>query len=239
MQKYIQQVNNIIEAFEIKGDKSKFRSKMLETLKADEHCFYITCDDLRSEEDVFIIKEILNLSSKIILLIRNEEKFSLLLKNYKNQIVSYDVSQLQYALSSDIHIFLYDKNLLQILYRFHKVFNTIHPKDYPLDFWRNIEEWGSREKREIILKEKSSCIKTRNDLNKYIYGDILNSTELEQFNNTSGIEFFLLQVKLSVKYSKFLSQMQYLNYMSVIYGLNNKKSGDNRFKNNFLSTLDI
>lgn len=197
-----------------------YKRRMLETLGLSENLFFISCDNVANEEDIEIVKTILRMSKEVILLVRDQENFTSLVQNYGQQIALYQVSKLEYALSSDIHIFLHDMNVKEILCKHAKAFNTVHPLNYPVKNIQSLSEWGDAKKLNFFFgKEISERIVTFEDLVFAYFKHYLSDEEIGMILSTFGLQRFYLFFKYALSNRAFLERTLDIMSLSYQYGI--------------------
>ena len=164
LNRYIEDANRYIEEVTFFNRKENLRDNITNMFNLDKNNLYVSCDELISEDDITTIIELLNLSPNISLIIREKNSFEKIKDKGKDRVFLYEVSKLEYAFSSDIHIYLNDKDLLNILFKKGRVFNSAHPNDYPKQNLTDIRDWGSEERLEFFFKEDSKNIQNGYDL---------------------------------------------------------------------------
>lgn len=214
---YIENANFYIKS--LTCNINDMKQKMFEQLNLNENNLYISCDHWQNEDDIAIVKKILEISSRIVLLVRDQDNFHSIAQSHEKQVLFYNVSPLEYALSSDVHIFLYDTQLLQILYRFHKIFNATHPKDYPTENIDNIQALWGFEKLQFFFGEDAIQIQNFYDLIYYYFKDFIAKEEIKHIVQTFSQDRFLLLVKYMEKNRKLINRMFELSRLAFEYDI--------------------
>jgi hypothetical protein len=170
LEEYIESVNKFI----ILKEKHSFRDKMVSALKVNSKKLFISIEKPRDEEDREIVKNILDISEDIVLVTNDLEKFSFL--KHKDRVFLYNASDVRLALSTDIYIFLYDRNLLNVLLEHKKAYNTAHPKNYPTKN-PSLEEFGGYDKLKFYFGSDAKKINTFEDLVYYYWKGYIDSKD--------------------------------------------------------------
>ena len=176
-----------------------YKNTMLRTLGLNEQKFYVSCDDIRNEADIEIMQDVLKINQEIIWMVRDKNIFHTMSQSsYHTQVVLYDVDILEYSVSSDVHIFLYNTILLSFLYECQRVFNAVHPRDFPKKNPASISYWGTLEKLQFFFGDNAKKISNYFDLFYYYFKDYLPFEAITKISQTFSKERFLLQLSYMV-----------------------------------------
>jgi len=222
-QLYIKKANTAIKQIAVypmlKRDKYFYKKQLFKKFKLDKKNLYLSSDYPQNQDDIEIIRNVLKIDKKIFFVINKKEVFHSLIKEFAQRFIYYDISDLELAFSTDIHIFLWNKFLREILHKNIKVFNAAHPIEYNKINYMNMDIrqiWGLK-KLKFFFGKKAEYIITRYDLQFHSYSECLNIKEIEQLSQTFYINYFYLLIKFSVNNRHFLDRTYQLAYMHYVF----------------------
>jgi hypothetical protein len=194
-------------------DVYNLRDNLLGTLNIGRDRFLVSSDYPQDDGDIDILVRALRIDERIIYLTSYLHCVRLLKDIFHDRVFEVNMDSYMLAFSVDIHFYFWDRVLYDLLEKYGKNFWPMHPKNTPIyDKDRSLElpEYFIKDDREFlkfVCGDEHENIRDLIDWVRFWFGEQLNDNEIKEFVRTSGIDFFLLNFKYSVKRDGFLKRV--------------------------------
>lgn len=205
-----------LKEFEILKEKmASLHDELCNTLRIDKQTFIVTCDEPLREDEKTLLRRAMDITQGS-LVVPSETLYHEFKSFFPNSVYNLNASNLYLALASDVHIFLHDGMVLNLLKAHRKAFCLTNPLKIPDSSETRLGEWSNEEKLRFYLKERWSEARTTQDFFYLLYGNCMQMDEIAQFVQAKGADKFYFLLEKVVRHKALLDRIHEINYLDYI-----------------------
>jgi|GEM_PF-5784172 len=189
--------------------------ELCDALHLDKQTFIVTCDEPLAEDEKKLLRKAMEIT-KGMLVVSSEALCGEFERLFPKKVYCLNASNLYLAFASDVHIFLHDGIVLNLLKAHRKAFSLTHPLKIPYSSETQLEEWRNEEKLRFYLKERWHEAQTTQDFFYLLYGNCMQMNEIEQFLKAQSTEKFYFLLEKVVHNPSLMKQIHEINYLDYL-----------------------